>query len=139
MNCLVANINNLKVYITDDEEAFEQLQTNPHFFCDSVGNHEGTVGLHELRGDAFGVIHDLMAQGSQQKKDLEFLVEESDRMTVLIDEVMGGVLDVFLFNGSGEEEDCVDESSDANDQGARDGDWTCLKECLRLLNEAGNL
>ena len=57
-----------------------------------MGNQEGVVGLLELKGDVLGVLHDLMAQSLQQKSDLGLLVEEADRMAILIDVEMGEVL-----------------------------------------------
>lgn len=44
---------------------------------------------------------------------------------------MGGVVNVFLFDGSDEnEEDEDDQRPEDKGKGARNGDWTCLKECL---------
>lgn len=131
-NCAIADINNMKIYITDDEEAFDKLQANPYFFAAFVGEHEGLVGLHELRSEIFRVLHDLMAQGLQQKRDLESLTAESDRTVVLIDEEMGGVVDVFLFDGDDDEEDeDSQESSSKRRHRSNSSDWTCLRECLQ--------
>jgi hypothetical protein len=90
-----ADIGNLKVYVTDDEEAFDELQTDPQYFKDSVGEFQGIVDLHNLGIKIHQYILDDMAQ-----ENIEGLLKKADRMMVLVDDEMRGVMDIYLFNGS---------------------------------------
>lgn len=132
MNDLITSISNSKIYITDDEDAFDRLQGEPSIFSDFVGHYEGILGLHKLSNNVFRVIKDLMAQGVQEKEEMECLIDESDRIAVLIDVETGGVLDVFLFDGvDGEAEDGCYEGSKRNKAEGPVDDWTCLRECMQ--------
>lgn len=130
MMCTTADIGHLKIYITDDEEAFDELQTNPQFFKDSVGEHQGIVGLHDSESKIYRYILDYM-EDSDQKYELECLLEIADRMLVLVDDEMGGVVDSFLFDGSDEEDLDDAQGSSKEELAAREGDWTCLRKCLQ--------
>ncbi|KAF2633701.1 hypothetical protein BU25DRAFT_464915 [Macroventuria anomochaeta] len=57
-----ANISNLKIYITDDEGAFDGLQANPQFYGEFVGDHQGIVGLHERVDDISRLMHTFLTQ-----------------------------------------------------------------------------
>lgn len=127
---LPADISNLKIYITDDEDAFDRLTAQPSLYADSVGNHQGIVGLHRLNSDVFQLIHEFVAQESGAQEELEDLVEEADRLVALVDEYEN-LLDIFFMDGSDEGEiDKDDESAFGNEKGVETGSWTCLRECL---------
>ena len=96
IDSITADIGNTKVYVTDDEEAFDEMQTDPPFFIDSVGEFQGIVDLHALKDKIHQyIIYDM------EHEDIEGLLKEADRMLVLVDGEMGGVVDIYLFNGSG--------------------------------------
>ncbi len=59
---------------------------------------------------------------------MEWLIQEADRAAVLIDEETRGVVDVFFYDGSDEEEHGVQENLVAI-TGAGSVGWTCLREC----------
>ncbi|UPX14400.1 uncharacterized protein EKO05_0004883 [Ascochyta rabiei] len=129
-NLLPANVSNLKIYLTDDENAFDSLQSNPSLYGASVGDCQGIVSLHRLTDDIFRSIHDYSVRDDKTKDDLEVLTEGADGMVVLVDE-HGNLLDGFLFDGSVEgEEDSGNESSSEKRKRADQGCWTCLKEYL---------
>ncbi|KAJ8117221.1 hypothetical protein OPT61_g1523 [Boeremia exigua] len=75
---LVAIVSHLKIYVPDDEDAFDELKTGSPLFGNLVHNEE-------------------------QKEGLRRLTEDSDRMAVLIDK-MGELSDIFIFNGSDEKQ-----------------------------------
>jgi hypothetical protein len=91
-----ADIGNLKIYVTDDEEAFDELKTDPQYFMEDIGDFQGIVGLHDLKDKIHQYILDDMAH-----ENIEELLEKADRMLVLVDDEMGGVVDIYLFNGFG--------------------------------------
>lgn len=80
------DIKNLKIFITDDEDAFDNLQDEPQLFRDSVGEYRGVVGMHVLKDNVFDFLVGYMRQDRLAKEDLECLVDEADRMIVLVDE-----------------------------------------------------
>ncbi|KAF1365305.1 hypothetical protein EJ07DRAFT_171209 [Lizonia empirigonia] len=130
LTLLSADISNLKIYITDDEDAFDRLMAQPSLYANSVSNHQGIVGLHRLNDDVFQFIREFMAQDSGAQEELEALVEEADRLVALLDEYEN-LLDIFLMDGSDEGEiDKDDESARENEKGVESGSWTCLRECL---------
>lgn len=91
----------------------------------------GCCGLHALKQDIFDAMVSFMKHtygGSWRKSDLECLVSDVDRMTVLIDEETEGVVVVFLFDGCDEDEE--DHQSKKKGKGVASTDWTCLRECL---------
>lgn len=131
MGCTMADLCNLKVYVTDDEEAFDQLDDQLNSFNDGIGDHQGIIGLHELSDQIIEAVEDFMAQDAQQKDDMECLILNADRMVVLLDEEARGVLDFFLYDGVGEEDSEDDEESTGwYATFDRRGDWTCLQESL---------
>lgn len=93
---ITADIGNTKVYVTDDEEAFDELQTDPHYFMDSIGEFQGIVDLHDLKDKIHQYILDDMVQENEKA-----LLKKADRMVVLVDDEMGGVVDIYMFDGSG--------------------------------------
>lgn len=125
------DIKNLKIFVTDDEDAFDNLQDEPQLFRDSVVEYQGLVGMHVLKDNVFDFLVGYMRQNRLAKEDLECLIDVADRMIVLVDEEMGGVVDVFLFDGSDEnEEEEDDQRPEDKGKGGGNGNWTCLKECL---------
>lgn len=121
-----ANVNNLKIYVTDDEDAFDASIEKPHLYADDVGEHQGIVSLHKLKQVVFQFISDYMAQDGKAPEDLEEEVEEADRLLVFIDED-GNLFDLLLINGSTEEDA---EGEDETGAGQDSTVWTCLRECL---------
>jgi hypothetical protein len=91
-----ADVGNLKVYVTDDEEAFDELQTDPQYFMEDIGDFQGIVDLHDLKDKIHQYILDDMVH-----EDIERLIKKADRMLVLVDDEMRGVVDIYLFDGSG--------------------------------------
>ncbi|KAF9697388.1 hypothetical protein EKO04_004841 [Ascochyta lentis] len=129
-NSLSANVSNLKIYLTDDKDAFDSLEADPTLYSASVGDHQGIVGLHRLADDILKFIQDYLAQDGMAKNDLEAIVEEADRMVVLVDEHKK-LIDAFLFDGSVEDEGSNGkESVDETDKGVDQRSWTCLRKCL---------
>jgi hypothetical protein len=128
---IATDFGNLKVYVTDDEEAFDLLQANPQYFKDSVGECQGIVDLHDSKIQIYQDIINDMAEDSNQEDSIVYLLREADRMVVLIDDDMGGVVDTFLFDGSdrGDLDDA--KSSRKEELAARKEDWTCLRKCLQ--------
>ena len=117
MNLLSANVSNLKIYITDDEEAF-----------DYTGDCQGIVGLHKLENEISQFIHDFMEQDEESQEELEDLVEDADRLIVLVDE-HDNLLDVNLINVN-DKEDEADNGADGKGKGTESEIWTCLRDCL---------
>ncbi|KAF3048834.1 hypothetical protein E8E11_007565 [Didymella keratinophila] len=102
------DINNLKILVTDDQDAFRSLQANVKGLEDLVGEYQGLVGMHTLKQDIFGCMVGFMKLTYGDlwaKRDLEGLMSEADRMAVLIDDETGGVVDIFPFDGSDEDEE----------------------------------
>jgi hypothetical protein len=66
---------------------------------------------------------------SWTKDDLVGLMSKTDRITVLIDEETGGVMDSFPFDGSDEAEE---HQSKKRGKAVASGDRTCFKECLSI-------
>ena len=129
MDLLLANVRNLKIYIIDDEDAFDRLRGNPCFYAEFVGDHYGVVGTHQLCADVFAFISDFPFGQPRWENEK---IEEADRMTVLLDEGTGKVLDMFMFDGSdgGGYEDEDGDEGEANVRSTESSDWTCLRECL---------
>ncbi|KAF2997674.1 hypothetical protein E8E13_006009 [Curvularia kusanoi] len=125
-----ADLRNLKIYVTDDEDAFDDLQIDPKSLCDSVGRCEGIVGLHGLRDEIVKWVGEFKDEGPEQAADFEWMVKEADRVIVLIDGVMGGVVEAFFFDGSGGLESDDGDSEDETETGADMGDWTSLRKVL---------
>jgi hypothetical protein len=93
--------------------------------------YQGLVGMHNLKRSILTYMVNFMNDtysGSWTKSDMEELVSGADRMTVLIDEVAGELLDAFLFDGSDEDEE--DQKSKKKGKVVARGDWTSLRECL---------
>ncbi|KAH6616536.1 hypothetical protein C7974DRAFT_379426 [Boeremia exigua] len=128
---LFAKLGVLKLYTTDDEDAFDSLPKSPHFNGDLIGRYQGIVGLHDMSDTIFRLMHECMAESLQQEKDFKRLIEQSDRIVVLIDDETGRVVDFVLLDGSKEEDGDDQQSSDEREKGKGQGDWTCLEECLR--------
>jgi hypothetical protein len=47
----LGDINNLKIFVTDDQDAFRSLEVDLKAFMDSVGEYQGLVGMHALKRD----------------------------------------------------------------------------------------
>ncbi|KAJ4322826.1 hypothetical protein N0V94_002207 [Neodidymelliopsis sp. IMI 364377] len=119
------DVSNLKIYITDDEDAFDEVCVHQHA---PIGEHQGIVGLHQLSDQILKFISDDLVQGERAREDLEDSIETADRVIVLVDE-SGGLLDLFLLDLS--EEDEEDEGrDDTKSHGIKEECWTCLRECL---------
>lgn len=137
MDGSVADLRNLKIYVTDDEDSFDQIEVNPDFSSDLLGENQGVVGLHELSDEIIRSVQVTMGHDAEQKKDVECLIQDADRVVVLVDGETGSVVDFFLFDGSDEEasddeeSDGVEESLDREGKGSKSGLWTCLRVCLR--------
>jgi hypothetical protein len=125
---LPIDVSNLKIYVTDDEDAFDEVRVFPQTL---VGEQQGIVGLHQLSTQIFGFIDDNLVQDERAKEDLEDSVETADRIIVLVNE-NGVLLDPFLLDLSEDDEDEEDEGrDDTKNHGIEQGCWTCLRECLR--------
>lgn len=61
---------------------------------------------------------------------MELLVEQADRMAILIEIEVGGVLNVLLFRVSDGAEDLDKQSSDEHGNGATSSVWNCLREYM---------
>lgn len=112
------DINNLKLFVTDDRDAFYNMQINEGCLKGSCGKCQGLVGMRTLKRDLFVHIVGFLTDtydGSWTKTNLEDLISEVDRMTVLIDEVAGQLVDIYLFDGSDEhkEDDRLEKKSKA--------------------------
>jgi hypothetical protein len=57
---MMANVRNLKICITDNEDAFNRLQANPYIYSEFVGDYQGVIGSHELNDDIFAFMADFM-------------------------------------------------------------------------------
>lgn len=128
------DINNVKIFVTDDQDAFRSLQVDVKALKDSVGEYQGLVGMHALKRDIFACMVAFMKMtygDSWTKEDLVGLMSKVDRITVLIDEETGGVVDIFPLDGS-DEDDAARQSKKKKGKAVASGDWTCLKECLSI-------
>ncbi|KAG9206813.1 hypothetical protein G6514_000100 [Epicoccum nigrum] len=128
---IATDFGNLKVYVTDDEEAFDLLQANPQYFKDSVGDYQGIVNLHDSKIQIYQDIINDMAEDSDQEGKIVRLLQEADRIVVLIDDDMGGVVDTFLCDGSDEGDLDDAKGSRKEEPAARKEDCTCLRKCLQ--------
>ena len=63
---------------------------------DSIGEFQGIVDLHDLKDKIHQYILDDMVQENEKA-----LLKKADRMVVLVDDEMGGVVDIYMFDGSG--------------------------------------
>jgi hypothetical protein len=122
------NINSLKIFVTDDQDAYYSLQADDIGLKDSVGEYQGLVGIHTLKRGILDFLAVYIKHTPQVKGVLDCPMSEVDWMTVLTDEAVGGVMDVFLFDGSDQDEE--DQRLKEKCRGVANGDWTCLKECM---------
>lgn len=127
-----SDVKNLKIFVTDDENAFESLQENHYLFKNSVGEYQGLVGMHALEQEVFDFLGGYIEDDPQARDYLGHLLHEADRLTVLIDEDTGGVVDAFLFDGSDDEDEEDHQRLEKADKDMVNQDWTCLKECLSV-------